>query len=119
MHGAPARCAVSPAPDPPLRRDARPRLQRETLHAGRTPRGRDAGRRIPASRLQAPVVANNSKSCALLLYVSETLVTGAIAMTSLDRTFKLLVELGDPAARQTRTELVDRALQTALAIVDA
>jgi len=40
-------------------------------------------------------------------------------MTSLDRTFKLLVDLGAPAARQTRTELLDRALQTALAIVDA
>lgn len=40
-------------------------------------------------------------------------------MSSLDRTFKLLVDLGAPGARQTRMELIDRALQTALAIVDA
>jgi diguanylate cyclase (GGDEF)-like protein len=39
-------------------------------------------------------------------------------MTSLDRALKLLLELGDPAARRTRAEQLDHALCTLLALTD-
>lgn len=39
-------------------------------------------------------------------------------MSSLDKALKLLLELGDPAARRTRAEQLDHALRTLLAMTD-
>jgi diguanylate cyclase (GGDEF)-like protein len=40
-------------------------------------------------------------------------------MTSLDKALKLLLELGDPAARRTKAEQFDHALRTVLALTDS
>lgn len=39
-------------------------------------------------------------------------------MTSPNKTIEALLELGHPAERWTRTELLDRALRTALTLTD-